>query len=136
MKIHRGLKILLISILAVGLIYYLFANKSKLHEAIDESNVETIIIWDTMGRRIANSDEKQDIIRWFNSITNIRQNKEFAGTTPEAGIMIELKTGNGIHILASGKDFEVQRTNSSGKHISYWGQQSNIRDVLYFSQMK
>lgn len=133
MKVHvcRVLIVLLLSVLVVGLLYYLFMNKGKLHEEIHLSDVDAVIIWNSEGRRLASSEEEQDIIRWFNSMTNIRHNKDYAGTTPEAGIIIELKTGRGIQILASGTDFEVQRTNSSGKHVSYWGQQSDIKDILY-----
>ncbi len=130
MKRYRNFKILMISILAIGLIYYFFTNSNKLHESINISDVESINIWGRTSR-IANSDEEQDIIKWFNSINNIRQNKDFAGTTPEAGIIIQLKTGNSILILKSGTDFEVQRTYSSGKYISYWGKQSEIRYILY-----
>jgi hypothetical protein len=81
--------------------------------------------------RMADIAEKQNIVKWFNAITDVRENKDFAGTTPESGIIIKLKLGSEIHILKSGEDFEVQRTNILGNHISYLGKQSNIRDILY-----
>ncbi|MHB8131128.1 MAG: hypothetical protein ACYDEX_19275 [Mobilitalea sp.] len=129
MKRYRNLIIFIIFILFFGLIFCFFTNTSKLHEQVNVNDVETINIWGTTNR-VADSVEKQDITNWFNSTTNVRQNKYFAGTTPEAGINIKLKNGSSIHILKSGTDFEVQRTNSSGKFISYWGKQSNIRNVL------
>jgi|BioPla2DNA2_1021312.scaffolds.fasta_scaffold27136_4 hypothetical protein len=130
MKRHLKFIVLLISILSIGLIYYFSTYASELHEPINVSDVESIKIWGRTSR-IANSDEKRDIIKWFNSTSNIRENKDFAGTTPDAGIVIKLQTGNEILILKSGTDFEVQRTNSSGVRISYWGEQSNIRNILY-----
>lgn len=130
MKRFSKLLMLIIFILAVWLIYYFFTNTSKLHEPVNLNDVESIIIWGQTNR-LANSAEKQDIINWFNSTTDIRQNRDFAGTTPESGIVIKLKMRSDILILKSGTDFEVQRTNSSGKHISYWGRQSNIRNILY-----
>lgn len=130
-QVYRDLIILLLFALAVGFLCYLFMNKDKLHEEIHVSDVDAVIIWNTDGRRLAGSEEEKNIISWFNSMTNIRHNKDYAGTTPEAGIIIELKSGKGIQILASGTDFEVQRINSLGKHVSYWGQQANIKDILY-----
>lgn len=87
MKFHCNHKILLISVLAIGLIYYFFTNTSKLHEPISASDVESINIWGSTNR-VASSSEQQDIIKWFNSITNIRENKNFEGTTPDAGIIL------------------------------------------------
>jgi hypothetical protein len=92
--------------------------------------VEYIKIWG-ITNRMADSNEKQDIIYWFNLTTDVRHNKYFAGTTPESGILIKFKNGSSIHILKSGTDFEVQRTNGTGKLISYWGKQSNIKYILY-----
>lgn len=130
MKHLRNLTILLICLFVIVIIYCSFTDTMKLHESISVSDVESINIWGHTSR-MANSDEKQDIVKWFNSITNVRENKDFAGTTPESGIIIKVKNGNEILILKSGTDFEVQRINSLGKRISYWGNQSNIRYILY-----
>jgi len=66
-----------------------------LHEPINVSDVESVNIWGNTSE-VASSIEKQDIVKWFNSITNIRENKGCAGTTPDAGIIIKLKTGSQI----------------------------------------
>lgn len=122
-----NLKILLILILALGLISYYFL---RIHKPINANDVESVNIWgNTSG--VTTSVEKQDIVKWFNSITNIRNNKDFAGTTPNAGVIIKLKTGDEIFIINSGSDFEVQRNNIFGKRISYWGKQPNIRNIFY-----
>lgn len=121
---------LIFFIIFFWLIFYFFTNTSKLHEPVNVNDVESINIWGSTNR-MADSVEKQDIINWFNSTTDVRQNKYFAGTTPESGVLIKLINGSSIHILKSGTDFEVQRINSSGKFISYWGKQSNIRNILY-----
>lgn len=131
MKHYRNLIILLISILVIVAVYCFFANSNKLHKPINVNDVESINIIGRTTSRIANKEETQNIVKWFNSITNIRENKDLSGTTAEAVIIIKLKTGNEISISKSGKDFEVQRTNNSGELISYWGKQSNIRDILY-----
>ena len=117
MKLNNNFKIIfmLITILAIGLISYDFL---RLHKPINLSDVESVNIWGNTSN-VARNLEKQDIVKWFNSITNIRENKDFAGTTPDAGIIITLKTGNRISIINSGADFEVQRISRSGNAISY-----------------
>lgn len=89
MKHSRNLIILIISLLAIVIIYCFFTDTRKLHESISVSDVESINIWGDTSR-MANSDEKQDIVKWFNAITDVRENKDFAGTTPESGIIIKL----------------------------------------------
>ncbi|MDD5602722.1 MAG: hypothetical protein PHG48_01395 [Eubacteriales bacterium] len=123
--------IILISILTIGILLSFFSYQSKSHKSIKLIDIESINIWGNT-TRIASSDEVRDIVNWFNSITDIRANKDFEGTTPEAGIVIKLKTGDSILILKSGIDFEVQRTNIFGKRISYWGKEANIRRLLEF----
>jgi hypothetical protein len=100
-----------------------------MHIPINENDVKDITIYGH-NTRIVSNNEKKEIIKWFNSITDIRNNKEFAEKTPEAGIIIDLKSGSRVLILQSGTDFEVQRTDISGKPISYWGKQPNIRNLL------
>lgn len=129
MKLNNSFKIILIAIVAIGLISYHFLN-SSLHEQINVNDVESINFWGNI-TDVARSVEKQDIVEWFNSMTNIRENKGFAGTTPDAGIIIKLKTGNQISIINSGADFEVQRLNRLGDVISYWGKQPYIRSIFY-----
>ncbi len=129
MNRYHKLIVVITIIVLVGLLYYSMNNASKLHDQVDISEVESISI---LGKnnRMARPDEIHEIISWFNGLTNVRHNKEFAGTTSESRIFINLKDGNSIHIINSGTDFEVQRKDQSGKIISYWGKQSNIRDLL------
>lgn len=120
--------IIIIFFLLIVVIHFV-SNANKLHTPINENDVKYITIYGH-NTRVVSAYEKKEIIKWFNSITGIRNNKEFAGTTPEAGIIIDLKAGNRILILQSGIDFEVQRTNIAGNPISYWGKQPNIRNLL------
>ena len=132
MKKHSRLLLIstvLIILFALGTVFYINNNTNTLHESLTINEVESINIWGKTNRT-ADSDEKQYIVNWFNSITDIRKNKDFAGTTPEAGICIKLKNNSFILVLESGKDFEVQRTDKSGKQVSYWGKQPDIRDIL------
>jgi len=57
------------------------------------------------------------------------KNKNFAGTTPDSGIVIKLKSGEYISIISSGKDFEIQR-NINGEEVSYWGKNKYIKSLL------
>ena len=67
---------------------------------------------------------------WFILISDIRENKNFLGTTSESEIIILLKSKNKISISRSGWNFEVQRYDKSGKWISYWGKQPDIERIL------
>lgn len=109
---------------------FVFINKDKIHEQIDIEKVDSITVWGINTSQIVNEKEKGDIIKWFNLITDIRENKGSGGITPEKGIIIKLKSGKNILILKSGEDFEIQKTNSSGTCISYWGRQINIHNIL------
>lgn len=124
---------LLVSLISIGLIFNIFAT-SKLPRPINIDDVQNIAIWNKVDwelkSRIATYDEKQKMVAWFNSVTDIRTNKYFAGETPEAGIIIKLKSGKQISIIRSGIDFEVQTNNLLGKRISYWGKQKDIKNLL------
>lgn len=129
-RIYVGI---LISMISVGLISLLLVT-SKLHRPIKISNAQSITIWSHTNweftSRVVNNEEEQKIVTWFNSITDIRNNKYFAGITPSAGIIIKLKNGKEIAIINSGADFEVQSDNYFGKRISYWGKQKDIKNLL------
>ncbi|OPY57633.1 MAG: hypothetical protein A4E55_01561 [Pelotomaculum sp. PtaU1.Bin035] len=122
--------VLLLIILVPASIWY-WGNRS-LHQPISVNNVVSIKIWTAISgfdSRKAAPEEIQNIVKWFNSSNNIRQNKYFAGITPYAGIIIELKTGKQINIINSGEDFEVQRY-VGFKKVSYWAKQKDIRELL------
>lgn len=103
----------------------------SLHKPLNLQDVSQIKVWGTqIGSRIVSTEEKEKIIRWFNSAGNIRENKEFAGITPDSGIIIELKPRGSISIINSGKDFEVQRYNILRRRISYWAEQRDIDKLL------
>ncbi|MFL0248679.1 hypothetical protein [Candidatus Clostridium stratigraminis] len=85
------------------------------------------------GCKLTNSQELENIVKSFNSINNINENPDFAGTTSNSSIEIVLKSNENIEILFPGKvnqDFEIQRYNKKGKWTSYWGNQADIRKIL------
>ena len=106
------------------------ANVNKtFHKTISVDEVATVKTW---GNSIPNGEEKEEtkegiekIVKWFNSITDIRENKELSGSTPESGIIIELKSRNRISVLRSGDQFEIQKDG-----ISYWGKQPELNILL------
>jgi len=117
-----------ITIFVIGgtLIY----RKLSVHKHISSENISSIQLWGVhVQQREASSEEKQKIIKAFNSIYSIRRNKDFAGTTPDSGIVIKLKSGEHISIISSGKDFEIQR-NINGEEVSYWGKNKYIKSLL------
>ena len=97
--------IVLILIVLVSASVWHWKNKS-LHQPISVNNVASIELWADTPEHIskkATLEETQKIVEWFNSSTNIRQNKDFAGITPYAGIIIELESGGTLVLLTQAK---------------------------------
>ncbi len=124
--------ILFILISLAGIKYLIPLDKS-VHKEIKKEDVLRIESW---GAKVSGPTEIKDpvlfdnIIKWLNKSTDIRENPEFAGTTPEAGINIILKSGKGISILEGARDFEVQRDDVRDKNISYFAVQKDIAKYL------
>lgn len=98
----------------------------SLHKEISVNEVSEIKLWGYDEERKASNEEKIKIISWFNNATDIRRNKNFAGSTPYSGIIIQLNSEEkSILISRSGEEFEVQRDG-----ISYWAKESNIKQLL------
>jgi len=129
----RKIVIIVVAILLVGVSFF-FQEFNRLYTPIDVSKVQKIELWGQqvgeVTRREATNEEVSNIVKWFNSTTDIRENKDFAGETPAAGIVINLKYAPDIRILRSGRDFEVQRVNWLGINKSYWTRQSDIKRLL------
>lgn len=108
------------------------ACQKQLHRQINAENVESVILWGgkipegTDGRN-ATEIEQHLIVDWFNSATDIRENKSKRGKSPLAGIRIQLKSREVIEIrYGSGEDFEVFRNNQN----PYWAVQPNLRELF------
>lgn len=126
-------KIILSAIILIGA-YFLWSwlSEKELHQQITVDSVESITFW---GGGIGNvkqatNEEIIQMVNWFNSATDIRANKHFAGSTPESGIIIELNSGYGIYIVSSGDNFEIQRNDVKKDNISYWAKEPNIFELL------
>ncbi|AET67220.1 hypothetical protein Desor_1571 [Desulfosporosinus orientis DSM 765] len=100
-----------------------FAGFNRLHAPIFAIQVQKIVLWGEPGyeiiQREATGKEAENIVKWFNESTDIRENKYFSGETPAAGIIINLIFAPDVLILRSGGDFEVQRNNWLGIRKSY-----------------
>lgn len=138
-------KYVTIFILVICFVFIYFkytGNGTNLHNHIDINDVESITI-NGLGiknnARNANADEIKTIVNWYNSITDIRENKDGIGTTPDSSIHIQLKYGEKkgkISILQSGTDFEIQRYDEKGNKIIYWGKQPDIKQLLLEASRK
>ncbi|MEQ8154652.1 MAG: hypothetical protein ABRQ25_07195 [Clostridiaceae bacterium] len=134
MKHKKVLIIILILMFTIFAVYRWRTNSiNSIHEHINITDVESVEIEGSAIKgdvRIATENEMKDIVNWFNSISDIRKNKDFRGTTSESHIIILLKSKNKISVSRSGWNFEVQRYDKSGKWISYWGKQPDIERIL------
>lgn len=104
------------------------------HESIIESDINEI--WVSRNQEAGEFDQLSadtfsDMVKWFNSCTDIRPNPDFAGT---AGPLVSIKimhTSKNIMILKSGEDFEIQvHYFDDKKPVSYWAKQDNIKKML------
>lgn len=119
--------IIIILFLIGGTLLYL---NLSVHKQISSENISSIHLWGVhVKQRDASLEEKEKIIKEFNTINSIRRNKDFQGTTPDSGIIINLKSGDHIIVIQSGKDFEIQRS-AGGKQISYWGKNIYLKELL------
>ncbi|EPR14275.1 hypothetical protein [Ruminiclostridium papyrosolvens] len=124
--------ILFILITLAGIKFFIPLD-NPVHKEIKKEDVLSITSWSA---KVNGQTEIKDpvlfdnIIKWFNNSFDIRENPEFAGTTPEAGITIILKSGKGISILEGARDFEVQRNDVRDKNISYFAKQKDIAEYI------
>jgi hypothetical protein len=99
--------------------------RKPIHEKIAANNVVEILLWGNGNERLADEKEIKDIVSWFNDIDDVRENKEMTGTTPPAGLIITMNSGEQILILRSGDEFEVQRDD-----VGYWAREEHLKDLL------
>ncbi len=124
---------ILFILISLAGIKYLIPLDRFVHKEIMKEDVTRIVVWGTQvngHKEIKNPVLFDNIIKWFNDSSDIRENPDFAGTTPEAGIIITLKSGKGISILEGARDFEVQRDDVRSKNISYFAKQKDIANYL------
>lgn len=124
---------ILFILISLAGIKYLIPLDRFVHKEIMKEDVTSIVVWGTQvngHKEIKDPVLFDNIIKWFNGSSDIRENPDFAGTTPEAGIIITLKSGKGISILEGARDFEVQRDDVRGENISYLAKQKDIAKYL------
>ncbi|ACL74576.1 hypothetical protein [Ruminiclostridium cellulolyticum] len=119
-------------LIAIAGIKYFKLLDMPVHKNINKEDVLSIESWsDTHGiTEIKDPVLFDNIVTWFNNSSDIRENPEFAGTTPAVGINIKLKSGKGISILEGAIDFEVQRNDVRDKNVSYFAKQKDIAKYL------
>lgn len=123
---------LILTIVLLG--YWQFSN--RIHRQIQPSDVSEIYIWaasQDLGRiqKIVNDQGKNEMIKWFNSLSDIRFIQSIAGETPQSGINISLKNGKKINVLRFAENFEIQRPNSgTQENLSYLASQKNTKEQL------
>jgi len=127
-------KLLIFSLVLIAVIMTVFLinfNRIPIHKPISLEEVETIVFFGTYrGIKEPTQEEKVRFVEWFNSAYDIRLNKYFAGTTPESGISIVLKSGKNISVIKSGFNFDIRRNNVKNERISYWAKQKDIEKLL------
>lgn len=131
---HKQLlySVIFFAFIFLGFKAYSTIKSSSIHEHILVNDVQSVTIRG-YGTRTASSEEMQNIVKWFNTINNVQENTEFAGTTNSSSIEITLKSNKKISLFYPGRvyqDFEIQRYNKKGKYISYLGNQSDIKKIL------
>ncbi len=134
-------KLLALSIAAVVILAiagWKLYSTSTLHRPLNIDEISRITLlggwvgetgWVSSNRE-ATEQEVKNIVNWFNSADGIRHNRDFAGTTAESSMRVELNNGEKFSIIRSGQDFEVQRKDQRGEPQSYWAKQKEIKNLL------
>lgn len=125
--------ILVVLLFTIGI--FLLANPQKLHNPIQEAEVQRAFIHNTIkdesSVRELKGGDLTDLVKWFNSASDIRPNPTFKGSVTIVGIKIIFKDDREISILESGKNFEIQVSYPNDKKtISYWAKQPDIESLL------
>lgn len=124
-----GIVLIVLLLICAGI--WAYSRSSNLHRPIKVENISSLTLWSGHAdQKKATQEEIVSLVNWFNSASDIRENKTFAGETPDSGIVVKEKNGEEISIIRSGKDFEVQRYTKSGKIYSYWAIQKEIKTLL------
>jgi hypothetical protein len=116
----------LVVIVVIGIAIWGYVTKMNLHEKVASEDVQKVILWgEDVGNRSADEEEKAKILSWFNEVKDVRENKNLAGNTATAGIVIQLEDGEDIRVLRSGDEFEIQR-----KGKAYWAREPHLDALL------
>ncbi len=104
--------------------------RPALHDPIDPSQVQQVRLrGGATGDREATGEERAQVIAWFNSGSDPRENSALAGATPESSIRITFRDGSHLSLYRSGADFEVQDFRRQ-KPRYYWLRQPDLRGLL------
>lgn len=115
-----ALAVMLITGLATGC-----GSSGPLHQNLDAAKVTKVELWGTRVTRDATALETAAIVAWFNAGFDPRENTAHVGSTPEAGIIIRLTSGETVLVNRDGTDVEVS---AHGKQ--YWLRQPDLRRFL------
>jgi hypothetical protein len=92
------IRTILFFIILSGIFIYFQWFQKPLHKSISRNDIESIQIYgiNTAITLVDDAVLIDKLIKWFNNSSDIRPNKNFEGTTPESGIIINLKSGKGM----------------------------------------
>lgn len=80
--------------------------------------------------REATSEEAKQIVNWYNSMSSFKANSSLAGTTPNAGIVIILKSGKSIGITGLGQEGRTLEFQAQGMKFPYFATQDDLRNLI------
>lgn len=121
--------IVFLTIIALGIVYALSINH-PFPIAIEEVDKVEFHELGKLNTREASYEEASQIVEWYNLMHSFKANSTLAGTTPDAGISIRLKSGVSIGITAlgqSGRNLEFQ---VKGMKYPYFATQDDLHKLI------
>ncbi|MDQ7092560.1 hypothetical protein REC12_03035 [Desulfosporosinus sp. PR] len=81
-----GIVLIVLLLICAGI--WAYSRSSNLHRPIKVENISSLTLWSGhTDEKKATQEEIANLVNWFNSASDIRENKTFAGETPDSGII-------------------------------------------------
>lgn len=80
--------------------------------------------------REATYEETRQIVEWYNAMHSFKANSTLAGTTPNAGVSITLKSGGSIGITALGQRGRNLEFQAKGIEYPYFATQDDLYKLI------
>jgi len=121
--------IVFLTIISLGLVY---ASPLKHPFPVTIEEVDKVEFHEPgkLNTREATYEEACRIVDWYNSMHSFKANSTLAGTTPNAGISITLKSGGSVGITALGQRGRNLEFQAKGTEYPYFATQDDLHKLI------
>lgn len=122
-----------LGLIAVVAIWWYFNASNKLPYPITLEDVAKVELHGAKPEnkdREATPEEVKQIVDWYSSMRSFKANSTLAGTTPNAGIVIVLKSGKSIGITGLGHQGRNLEFHAQSMKYPYFAIQNDLRNLI------